>query len=118
MAFEIERMARTVENIYKLESGKQIVLGQYRKILANWPVKNHQYEVETSFGSTFVIESGSKDNPPLILLHGSVSNSSTWYGDVASFSETYNVYLSTSLVKQDYQQQVDQTTRVVHILNG
>lgn len=81
-----------MENIYKSKLGKQEVLQQYRKILANWPVENHQYEVETSFGSTFVIESGSKDNPPLILLHGSVSNSFTWYGDVASLSKTHNVY--------------------------
>lgn len=81
-----------MENIYKSEIGKQEVLGQYRKILASWPVKNHQYEVETSLGSTFVIESGSKDNPPLILLHGSVSNSYTWYGDVVSLSKTHNVY--------------------------
>lgn len=81
-----------MENLYKSEVGKREVLGQYRKILASWPVKNHQYEVETSFGSTFVIESGSKDNPPLILLHGSVSNSFAWYGDVASLSQTHNVY--------------------------
>ncbi|WP_430112502.1 alpha/beta fold hydrolase [Paenibacillus sp. B1-33] len=81
-----------MENIYKSEVGKREVLGQYRKILASWPVENHQYEVGTSFGSTFVIESGSKDNPPLILLHGSVSNSFTWYDDVASLLQTHNVY--------------------------
>lgn len=81
-----------MENIYKSEVGKQEVLEQYRKILASWPVENHQYEVKTSFGSTFIIESGSKENPPLILLHGSVSNSYTWYGDVASLSKTHNVY--------------------------
>ncbi|KJB86039.1 hypothetical protein AZ66_21190 [Paenibacillus sp. E194] len=81
-----------MENLYKSEAGKREVLEQYRKILASWPVENHQYEVETSFGSTFVIESGSKNNPPLILLHGSVSNSFTWYGDVASLSKTHNVY--------------------------
>lgn len=81
-----------MEHIYKSEAGKQEVLQQYRKILANWPVENHQYEVDTSFGSTFVIESGSKDKPPLILLHGSVSNAYTWYGDVVSLSKTHNVY--------------------------
>lgn len=81
-----------MENIYKSEVGKRGVLGEYRKILASWPVENHQYEVETSLGPTFVIESGSKNNSPLILLHGSVSNSFTWYGDVASLSKTYNVY--------------------------
>lgn len=92
MASNVERNMKTVEIIYKSEAGKQEVLGEYRKILANWPVENHQYEVDTSFGSTFIIESGSKNNPPLILLHGSVSNSFTWYSDVASLSKTHNVY--------------------------
>lgn len=79
-------------NIYKSQEGKQEVLGQYQKILDNWPVENHQYQVETSLGSTFIIESGSKGNPPLILLHGSVSNSYTWYSDIDSLSKTHNVY--------------------------
>ncbi|CAH1199133.1 hypothetical protein PAECIP111893_01238 [Paenibacillus plantiphilus] len=48
-----------MENIYKSEVGKREVLGQYRQILASWPVENDQYEVETSLGPTFVIESGS-----------------------------------------------------------
>ncbi|RED59397.1 alpha/beta fold hydrolase [Cohnella lupini] len=81
-----------MKNIYKSVAGMQEVIGQYRQILDDWPVINRQYEVETSFGPTYVIESGSKDNPPLILLHGSVSNSFTWYSDVASLSQTYNVY--------------------------
>ena len=81
-----------MEKIYKSEVGKQEVIEQYQKILASWPVENHQYEVKTSFGTTFIIESGLKENPPLILLHGSVSNSYTWYGDVASLSKTHNVY--------------------------
>lgn len=78
--------------LYKSEAGKREVLEQYRKILGRWPVENRQYEVETRYGSTFVIESGSRDNPPLLLLHGSVSNSFTWYGDVAAYSTSYNVF--------------------------
>lgn len=81
-----------MEKIYKSEAGKQAVLEKYQEILASWPVPNKQYAVETSFGPTFVIESGLTSNPPLILLHGSVSNSTTWYSDVASFSKTHHVY--------------------------
>jgi hypothetical protein len=44
-----------MKNIYKSEVDKQEVLEQYRKILANWPVENYQYEVNTSLGSTFII---------------------------------------------------------------
>lgn len=81
-----------MKGIYKSEEGKQVVLGTYKEILDTWPVENKQYKVETSQGSTFVIESGSSENPPLILLHGSVSNSFAWYGDVEIYSKTHHVY--------------------------
>ncbi|MTI46389.1 MAG: alpha/beta hydrolase [Firmicutes bacterium] len=81
-----------MKKIFKSEEGKQEVLKRYQEILSSWPVENKQYKVDTSFGSTFVIESGSNDNPPLILLHGSVSNSFCWYSDVITFSKTHHVY--------------------------
>ncbi len=47
--------------MYKSDAGKQEILGMYREILAAWPVQNRQYEVQTSFGPTFVIESAPRD---------------------------------------------------------
>lgn len=81
-----------MKGIYKSEKGKEEVLLEYRNYLHEWPVKNEQYHIDTSFGKTFVIESGMKGKPVLLLLHGSVSNSLTWLGDVALYSETHNVY--------------------------
>lgn len=72
--------------IYRNEAGKQAVLGEYRKILAAWPVSNKQYQIPTSYGETFVIVSGNPKNPALVLLHGSLSNSFTWFGDVPLLS--------------------------------
>ncbi len=79
-------------NIFKSEEGRRIVLNRYQKILDAWPVANKQYKVKTTYGETFVIESGSKDKPPLVLIHGSVSNAYCWAGDVKRYSENYNVY--------------------------
>jgi pimeloyl-ACP methyl ester carboxylesterase len=81
-----------IENIYKSEEGKELILGQYRQILADWPVVNRQHHVQTRHGSTFVIESGDTTKPPLILLHGSVANSFTWFSDVVTLSETHRVF--------------------------
>ncbi len=78
--------------IYKSEEGRREVLEQYRAILENWPVDNRQYVVDTSFGRTFIIESGDSGKPPLILLHGSASNSHVWFSDVAALSKHYRVY--------------------------
>jgi len=63
-----------MDSIYKSEAGKNLLLGQYQEILGEWPVDSRQFHVDTIHGSTFVIESGQRDNPALILLHGSVAN--------------------------------------------
>ncbi len=78
--------------IYKSEQGKQAVLDGYRQFLAAWPVKNKQYTVPTAFGDTFVIESGDPAHPPLVLLHGSMSSSFSWFGDVPLLSQHYHVF--------------------------
>jgi pimeloyl-ACP methyl ester carboxylesterase len=78
--------------VYKSESGRQLILKRYQEILDVWPVANKQYHIKTNYGSTFVIESGRKDCPALLLLHGSVSNSFAWFGDVSKLSDRFNVY--------------------------
>ncbi len=78
--------------IYRSEEGRRAVLDVYRGILAAWPVANRQYHVPTSQGETFVVESGDASGPPLLLLHGSLSNSFTWYGDVVRLGERFRVF--------------------------
>ena len=40
----------------------------YNALLNKWPVPYDEHYIKTRFGDTHVIASGSKDNPPLILL--------------------------------------------------
>lgn len=68
------------------------MLNRYKEILAQWPVENKQYQVKTSIGHTFIIESGNRSNQPLLLLHGSVSNSFVWFSDVIELSKEYRVF--------------------------
>ena len=79
-------------SIYKSEAGKQKVLEEYRKLIAAWPVEKKSHLIPTSYGETFVMESGNPEHPALVLLHGSLSNSFTWMGDVARLSERYRVF--------------------------
>lgn len=81
-----------MNGIFRSEQGRTLVLDRYRDLLTQWPVANRQYHVDTPQGNTFVIESGDPGNPPLILLHGSVSASFTWMGDVARYAETHRVF--------------------------
>ncbi len=78
-------------SIYKSEAGREKVLSAYQNILAGWPVENRRHRLPTSLGETFVIESGSAEAPPLVLLHGSLSNSFTWFGDVPLLSQRFRV---------------------------
>ena len=68
-------------NVFKTEECRDMIRSRYNQILSNFPFK--QLYVETSFGKTFVLESGDPKNPPLILLHGSCSNSAFWSGEIS-----------------------------------
>ena len=64
----------------------------YDRMLANWPVEYSETDVETSFGMTHVIATGREGSPPLVLLHGSTSNATTWAGDILGYSREFRVY--------------------------
>ncbi len=82
----------TLMSLFKSEAGEREVLGYYRTLLEQWPVENEQIEIETPFGSTFVLHSGVKNRPVLVLLHGTGTNSAAWMGDVKKYGEYFNVY--------------------------
>jgi pimeloyl-ACP methyl ester carboxylesterase len=77
--------------IYKSDAGRRAVLERYDAILEQWPVASSHHRIETRHGTTFVIESGQTENPPVALLHGSVSNSFAWFGDVERLSASHRV---------------------------
>jgi len=81
-----------VSDIYKSEAGRMAVEGQYRRALERWPVPCERRVVPTRQGDTFVIASGDSSAPPVVLLHGSGTNSAAWIRDVASFAQHYRVY--------------------------
>jgi pimeloyl-ACP methyl ester carboxylesterase len=79
-------------SIWKSVEGGRAVEARYRAILERWPVPNRQFAVPTREGETFVVACGPEDAPPLVLFHGSASNSFMWMGDVAAWSEHFRVY--------------------------
>lgn len=78
--------------IYKTESGGREIQQWYLEILARWPVANEHVRVPTREGETFVVACGPPDAPPLLLLHGSGTNTAMWMGDVAAWAEHFRVY--------------------------
>ena len=77
-------------SVFKTEAGRDKVRAYYNNVLSRFPF-GQQY-VETSFGKTFVLTAGRKADPPVILLHGSCSNSAFWFPEIMALSENFRVY--------------------------
>jgi pimeloyl-ACP methyl ester carboxylesterase len=81
-----------MKTIYKSNEGERLIRERYQAFLKYWPVPNEQIQVPTKQGSTFVIISGPKDAPPLLLLHGGAANSAMWMGEIAAFAGFFRAY--------------------------
>ena len=81
-----------VESIYKSAAGEREIMALYDVVLAHWPVTYETFTIPTRHGETFIIASGEKSAPPLVLLHGAASNAVSWVGDVAAYSSHFRVY--------------------------
>ena len=84
---------RTQErSVFKSAEREKQVLAVYDSVLGRWPVPFEEMRLDTRLGSTHVIASGDKSSPPLILLHGTGSNSAFWYGEVSEYAGFRRVY--------------------------
>ena len=77
-------------NGFKSEVGRDKIRSYYNQILSAFPL--NQVYIDTSFGKTFVLEAGSPENPAIVLLHGSCSNSAAWLGDMPTLLGGFHVY--------------------------
>ena len=84
-------------SIYKSTEGQRAIMGFYDSLLARWPVPNETLNIPTRHGDTFVIASGEEAAPPMVLLHGSSTNSAMWAGDVVDYSRHFRVYAVDTL---------------------
>ncbi len=80
------------ESIFKSEFGRERIIEHYNRLLAAVDFEYKEYYVETSFGTTYILESGPDGNPPLVLLHGSTSNSAAWFADIQELGKHYRVF--------------------------
>lgn len=79
-------------SVFKTKEGKNQVIRCYDEFLQKLAVSYEKFYVNTRYGKTFIIASGEKSNPPLILLHGSGMNSVMWLKDIKEYSKNYRVY--------------------------
>ena len=78
--------------VFKSKEGRLKILAYYDRLLEQCSFAYLEHSVETSFGSTYLLESGEKNPPPIFLLHGSTANSSAWFGDIKDLSQHFHVF--------------------------
>ncbi|AOS62365.1 alpha/beta fold hydrolase [Actinoalloteichus hymeniacidonis] len=78
--------------IYRSEAGARLLREKYAATLEHWPIPHERQHVPTPEGATFVISAGPEVAPPLLLLHGSGSNSTQWMGRIAELAAHFRVY--------------------------
>lgn len=81
-----------MSTIYKSDTGAQEIQRRYREHLRDWPIPAEERHIPTREGDTFVMVSGPEDASPLVLLHGSGANATTWRGDIASWAQHFRTY--------------------------
>jgi len=60
-----------MESFFSSPSAKNTIIEMYYNKLDELPMKYEFQKIETSFGITNIIITGEKNNPPLVLIHGS-----------------------------------------------
>jgi pimeloyl-ACP methyl ester carboxylesterase len=78
--------------LYRSAAGEARVRARYRAMLDAWPVPRDERVVQTREGETFVVVSGPVGAPPLVLLHGSGSNSAMWSAETAAWAPYFRIY--------------------------
>ncbi|MGC5014443.1 alpha/beta fold hydrolase [Streptosporangium sp. DT93] len=79
-------------DLYTGAGGAHAVQRGYRELLDAWPVPAERLRVPTGQGETFVLACGPPQAPPVLLLHGSGTNSAMWAGEVADWARHFRLY--------------------------
>ena len=77
---------------YKNKEKKEKYLKAYNEALKAWPVPFEEIEVSSRFGTSYVVVSGSKEAPPLVLLHGFFTTLLLWIPNIADLCKSHRVY--------------------------
>tara|TARA_B100000780_G_scaffold270652_1_gene230702 strand:- start:1214 stop:2071 length:858 start_codon:yes stop_codon:yes gene_type:complete len=81
-----------MKSLYKTEEGKRRIHQLYDKKLNELNIKYEYITVNTQFGKTTIIATGAKNNPPIILVHGSNGCAPIALETYRNLDKSYRVY--------------------------
>lgn len=65
----------------------------YRAAMATLPHPDHEFDLDTEFGSVHVHRFGHRNAVPVVLLHGRAGTSVMWQPNIAALAERHPVYV-------------------------
>lgn len=77
-------------SVFKSQKSRDKFRSYYQDVLDRFPFEQHY--IDTTLGPTFLLAAGQETDPPVILLHGSCSNSAFWFPEIMALSAHYRVY--------------------------
>lgn len=77
---------------YKSSASAEIVATKTGELLRHWPVEREELDLETRHGRTRVIACGSRENPPLLLLHPGNCSAVFWLRHVQTYMKSHRIY--------------------------
>ena len=78
--------------IFHTKKEKTSYISSYNKALKLWDVPYTEEDIKTSFGTVHVIMAGSKNEKPLVLLHGMDASSTMWYPNIKALTKNHRIY--------------------------
>ena len=84
--------ARLFTRHFRSPEAHSSLLDSYARVLSRWPVPYESRHVETRYGRAHVLASGPAYAPPVVLLHGSGGNATTWIHNIEKLAGALQVY--------------------------
>jgi pimeloyl-ACP methyl ester carboxylesterase len=78
--------------VFKSPAHEAKIMSIYDTKLAHWPVPFDTIRIRTHYGITYIIVSGPKEKPPLLLLHAMGVTSMMWIPTIDSLSRYFRIY--------------------------
>lgn len=78
---------------WRSQEGRIAYLAAYESAMSLWPVPFESRRVDTRYGATHVLVSGSPESPPLVLLHAATGFGATqWYPNAAGLARRHRIF--------------------------
>jgi len=83
---------KPIESLFKSEKGKKEILSLYDQKLDELNIEFEYIKINTRFGETNIIATGTSSNPPILIIHGSNGCAPIAHETYPNLSKSFRVY--------------------------